>query len=163
MMQQQNLTPTASELTPFTVVGAMLATAHLHRKHAKRFVQSTGIHPTAHRVLMYLSRLASPCKQRELSEHFELTPAAVVQIIDKLEADGYVTRVLSEHDNRCKEIVLTRHGKETASVSEQAFFEIDTRLLGNLSADEIETFYRVLLQMQKNMSADASAAEGEPV
>ncbi|MBO5270320.1 MAG: MarR family transcriptional regulator [Clostridia bacterium] len=136
------------------LIGTLLATMRMHRKQADRFVRITGLHPTQHRVLMYLSRKSEPCKQRELSEHFELTPAAVVQILDKLEAEGYVQRQTSETDNRCKHVLLTEKGIETAKQSSASFRKLDARLIGNISEAELEVFYSVLLQMQENMKEE---------
>ena len=136
---------------PYTVVGALLATMRMHRKHADRFVRLTGLHPTQHRVLMYLSRTGEACRQKELSERFELTPAAVVQILDKLEGEGYVTRESTDHDGRCKRVTLTEKGRETAKRSAASFSELDAKLLGGLPPEELDVFYRVLLRMQENL------------
>ena len=141
----------AAMLEPCTVIGALLATTRMHRKQAERVVRSTGLHPTQHRVMMYLSRKETPCRQREISEKFELTPSAVVQILDKLELEGYVARESSERDGRCKNIFLTEKGRETAARSVEAFREIDARVLGGLDPAALEAFYQTLLRMQDNL------------
>ena len=148
MKEQEN--PDAV-LEPCTVIGAMLATARMHRKQAERVVRSTGLHPTQHRVLMYLSYQKEPCKQKELADHFELTPAAVVQMLDKLESDGYVTREASECDARCKYVSLTEMGCETAMRSREAFHTIDASVLEGLGPEELRAFYQVLLRMQEKL------------
>lgn len=141
----------ASLCEPCAVVGALIATMRLHQKQTERFVRLTGLHPTQHRMLMFLSRNAEPVRQRVLSEHFELTPAAVVQALDKLENDGYVLRETSNVDGRCKYIMLTEKGRRTAEESREAFREVDARLFANLSIERIDAFYQTLLQMQENL------------
>ena len=160
MEEKKTAASGAAERLPYTVVSALLATMRLHRKHASRFVQATGLHPTQHRVLMYLSRRATPCKQHELSEHFELTPAAVAQTVDKLEAIGYVMRVMSEEDNRCKQVVLTERGREIAKESTMEFEKLDAKLLSGVPRGELDAFYRVLMQMQKNLESDLPDGKG---
>ena len=136
---------------PYELIGALLATARLHRKHAEHIVSSTSLHPTQHRVIMYLSRRNESTMQREIANQFELTPAAVVQIVDRLEEGGYVMRVLSETDSRCKYVSLTEKGKKTAADSARAFQRIDTKSLSGISEEELDVFRNVLLRMQENM------------
>ena len=141
-------------IEPRAVIGALLATMRLHRKHAERFVRETGLHPTQHRVLMYLARRGESCRQKEISDHFELTPAAVAQILDKLEVEGYVTREASDEDNRCKCVALTTRGVTTAEESDVAFCGVDAMVFRGVSAKDMDTFYRVLLQMQENLQGE---------
>lgn len=141
-------------MEPRAVIGALLATMRLHRKHAERFVRETGLHPTQHRVLMYLARSGEPCRQREISDHFELTPAAVAQILDKLEGEGYVTREASDEDSRCKRVALTKRGVATAEESNVAFRGVDAMVFRGVSEKDMDTFYRVLLQMQENLQSE---------
>lgn len=135
---------------PFEVIGMLLSTARMHRKEADRHVSLTGLHPTRHRVLMYLSRKGGSLKQKEIAERFELTPAAVAQTLDKLEEMGYVRRVSSESDGRCNRIELTEKGLETAEESAKAFEKLDRRLLAGISEEEIDVFCAVLAKMQEN-------------
>ena len=144
------MTDTENGYAPYEVIGLLLTTARMHRKEAERFVSATGLHPTQHRVLMYLSRKGGSLKQKELAERFELTPAAVAQILDKLEEAGFVKRVSSDADARCKRVVLTEKGLGTAKRSGEAFAGLDARLLAGIGDGDIDVFCRVLLQMQEN-------------
>lgn len=141
-------------IEPRAAIGALLATMRLHRKHTERFVRETGLHPTQHRVLMYLARAHEPCRQREISDHFELTPAAVAQILDKLEGEGYVTREASDEDSRCKCVALTEKGTGTAERSDVAFRALDAMVFRGVSVRDMKTFYQVLMQMQENLQSE---------
>ena len=142
---------TKSNFAPYELIGALIATARLHRKHAEHVVSITALHPTQHRVLMYLSRRGTPCMQREISKQFELTPAAVAQIVDKLEKCGYVARVTSESDGRCKHVSLTAAGEDIVAESLKAFREIDARSLSGISEEELAVFRGVLCRMPENL------------
>ena len=144
---------------PHAVIGTLLATMRLHRKRTERFVRESGLHPTQHRLLMYLARREEPCLQKELAEQFELTPAAVAQILDKLEGEGYVTRAHTDEDCRCKRITLTQRGWDTAEKSRVAFREIDARVCRGVDEQEMETFCRVLLRMQENLQGEPEGKE----
>lgn len=136
---------------PYEMIGALIATARLHRKHAEHVVSATSLHPTQHRVLMYLSRRGTPCLQREISEKFELTPAAVAQIVEKLEKCGYVARVTPESDGRCKHVSLTEAGEDVVTESMKAFREIDARTFSGISEEELSVFRGILSRMQENL------------
>lgn len=148
-----------SPIEPHTVIGTLLVTMRLHRKRTERFVRESGLHPTQHRLLMYLARREEPCRQKELAEHFELTPAAVAQILDKLEGEGYVTREHTDEDCRCKRITLTKKGWDTAEKSRIAFREIDARVCRGVDYRDMETFCRVLVQMQENLQSESEGKE----
>lgn len=143
---------------PYEVIGQLVATARMHRKEAEHYVRSTGLHPTQHRMLMYLSRREGSLKQKELAEHFELTPAAVAQTLDKLEEEGFVARIASPEDARCKHVALTEKGAETARSSREAFLSFDKRLLRGISDEDLAVFCDVLRRMQENHAS----AEGGP-
>ena len=142
---------TKKNADPYELIGALIATARLHRKHAEHVVSITSLHPTQHRVLMYLSRRGTPCLQREISEKFELTPAAVAQIVEKLEKCGYVARVTPESDGRCKHVSLTAAGESVVAESLKAFREIDARSLSGISAEELTVFRSILCRLQENL------------
>ena len=134
---------------PYEVIGMLLTTARMHRKEAERYVRSTGLHPTQHRVLMYLSRKGGSLKQKEIAERFELTAAAVAQTLDKLEDEGFISRISSEADGRCKRVELTEKGNATARESAEAFGRLDNRLLSGISDADLDVFCSVLSRMQK--------------
>lgn len=146
-------------IEPHTAIGTLLATMRLHRKRTERFVRESGLHPTQHRMLMYLARRGEPCRQKELADHFELTPAAVAQILDKLEGEEYVMREHSDEDCRCKRIVLTKKGWDTAEKSTVAFRDIDARVCRGIDDADMETFCRVLVQMQENLQSEPEGKE----
>ena len=150
MMDIHDRPLTSEPIEPYAVVRTLLAAVRMHRKRADRFVRETGLHPTQHRVLMYLLRRNVPCPQRELSDHFELTPAAVVQILDKLENEGYVMRETSTADSRRKEVSLTPFGKATAEKSAASFRELDRSVLRGISDEELRVFTYVLERIQEN-------------
>ena len=71
---------------PFEVIGMLLSTARMHRKEADRHVSLTGLHPTRHRVLMYLSRKGGSLKQKEIAVALSLSDRAVRQRLQKANA-----------------------------------------------------------------------------
>ena len=148
-----------SVVDPHTVIATLLATMRLHRKRTERFVRESGLHPTQHRTLMYLALRKDPCRQKEIAEKFELTPAAVAQILDKLEGEGYVKREHSDEDSRCKRVFLTEKGWDTAKKSEIEFREIDAMVCQGVRDTDMETFCRVLVQMQGNLQSEPEGKE----
>ena len=81
-----------------------MSTDRLRRKLFDRTVKSLGIHHTQHRFLMYISRKDGVINQKQIAQRFEISPAAVVGTIKKLESNGYITRTVSESDNRYNDV-----------------------------------------------------------
>ena len=84
---------------------------------------------------------------RELAEQADLTAATVTQMLEALEADGFVTRVRSESDRRIVLTSLTKRGQELCG-SRRA--EMEPRwqaALGNFSDEDLLTAARVLDQL----------------
>jgi DNA-binding MarR family transcriptional regulator len=52
------------------------------------------------------------CGMSQVSERFEITPAAASQLVDKLVQSGLVHREEDPHDRRAKSLNLTPKGKE---------------------------------------------------
>lgn len=70
------------------------------------------------RVLMMLNR-HDGMSQKRLTEHLELQPGSVSELISKLEASGYVVKEISEEDRRNVNLYLTEEGKKAAEQAKQ--------------------------------------------
>ncbi len=104
-------------------------------------------------MLMHISRVDNIPSQKELAEHFKISPAAVATTLKKLEADGYIERSKSTEfrDSRPNEISVTEQGRKIAEDAEKYFRFVDTSTLGGFDDEEIRLLVSMLDRMQENL------------
>ena len=95
----------------------------------------TGVAAPGLGVLMRLLELDAPT-QTELARRQRVEPPSMCRMIDRLERNGLVARAADPHDRRATRIRLTPTGREVAERGAAVVADIDTRVLGDLSADE---------------------------
>ena len=76
-----------------------------------QFVKSTGLSMPQFSILMQLYHKGA-CGMSELSEGFDITPAAASQLVDKLVQADLIARTEDLHDRRAKQVALTLQGKQ---------------------------------------------------
>lgn len=75
------------------------------------FAKSTGLSMPQFSVLMQLHHKGA-CGMSDISERFEITPAAASQLVDKLVQGGFIQREEDPTDRRAKLLNLTEKGGE---------------------------------------------------
>lgn len=99
------------------------------------FAKSTGLSMPQFSLLMQMYHRGA-CGMSQVSERFEITPAAASQLVDKLVQSGYVQRVEDPHDRRAKLLNLTDKGRELIQQGiEERYLWVD-ELSAKLSAEE---------------------------
>ena len=93
------------------------------------FAKSTGLSMPQFSILMQLHHRGA-CGMSEVSERFEITPAAASQLVEKLVQNGFVVREEDPHDRRAKLLNLTDKGRDLV----QQGIEERYRWLDQLSA-----------------------------
>jgi DNA-binding MarR family transcriptional regulator len=85
--------------------------AFMHRSMREwgRFAKSTGLTMPQFSVLMQLHH-KGPCGMSEISERFDVTPAAASQLVEKLVQAGYIERTEDPSDRRAKLLSLSPSG-----------------------------------------------------
>ena len=127
-----------------------LSAGRQHRQLIEGHVRDTGLHRTAHMMLMHLAKNEKSTSQRELAERFAITPAAVTGVLKNLERDGYVTRTAGR-DSRYNEISITPLGREVVAKSREAFLEVDRAMFDGFSEKDVETYIKLLERIENNM------------
>jgi DNA-binding MarR family transcriptional regulator len=96
-------------------------TTRLHYKCLQTKLQKIGITPGQPRILDYLSD-HDGCIQKDLSQHCDLKPATVTNILVGMEKAGLVFRLNDSSDKRILRVFITEKGVQTQQ-------KIDTVLL----------------------------------
>lgn len=144
----------------FTAINKMIRICRMHRGMLETSVGTLGLQRTAHRTLMYISKRGKITSQKELAAFLEISPAAVTGVLQRLEADGYVSRTLGE-DNRFNEISITEKGKETVTRSCEMFRTLDASLFTDFTPEEMDDFIILLDKIRKNAEQNLSCEKAE--
>ncbi|MBQ4091500.1 MAG: winged helix-turn-helix transcriptional regulator [Clostridia bacterium] len=146
------------------VICRFICASREHRKAICRYSADIGLHHSQHRMLMHLANNEVIRSQRQLAEHFGISPAAVATMLKKLEADGYIARAKSAdgQDSRNNEIVITELGRKVATESEKYFKMVDSQAIKDFSYEETEQFISLLDRIMKNLAElEADKTGGE--
>ena len=122
------------------------------------FAKSTGLSMPQFSILMQLHHKGA-CGLSEISERFEVSPAAASQLVDKLVQSGYIQREEDPSDRRAKLLNLTEKGRELIRQGIDERYRWVEELAGRLTAEE-----RMQVSEALNiMTRAAEELEAEPV
>lgn len=109
----------------------------LHRSSVETSFSNFRIHRSGHALLMHLSHIDKTPTQKQLADHFEVSPAAIATSMKRLESGGYIKREINKNDTRQNMISITDKGREVVEFSKSTFEELDRRTYGCLTEDEL--------------------------
>ena len=148
-----------------SVLRSFILTDRMHRRLFENKMNGIGIHRSQHRVLMYLFRhLPNAPSQKELAEHFDISPAAIAVTLKKLETAGYITRTALESDNRVNTVVPTEKAYAIAEKTREYSEELENVVFADFSDAELDAFEKSLEKIQQAMrryEERAAQAKGE--
>ena len=99
------------------------------------FAKSTGLSMPQFSVLMQLYHKGA-CGMSEISDRFEVTPAAASQLVDKLVQGGYIAREEDPNDRRAKLLNLTGSGRDLIQQGIEVRYRWMEQIASQLDADE---------------------------
>jgi DNA-binding MarR family transcriptional regulator len=85
-----------------------------------------------------------PCQQLRLAEKLEVDRTTMVDLVDRLEASGFVERRPDPNDRRARLIHLTPRGRKTLAAGIAASDEVEAQFLATLTAADQRTFRQAL-------------------
>ncbi|MCQ2430781.1 MAG: MarR family winged helix-turn-helix transcriptional regulator [Clostridia bacterium] len=160
------MSPTPDPTSPETGQSALTETMRLflrvgriHRSAVERRVADLGIHHSQHRMLMYLSRHDATPSQRELADVMGISPAAVTSTLKCLEKEGYITRAVTEEDNRRNRVSITEKGQLKVDESRSIFDSMDHAAFAGFSERELAEFRDLLMRMCQNLAIDLALGD----
>ena len=132
-----------------------------HHAHVERCIGTLGLHHSQHRMLMHLAKREGELpSQKELAEHLGISPAAVTPTLKKLEKEGYISRTITDEDNRRNEIRITEEGIAKVVESRGIFESADRSMFEGFSEDEMATLISFMERIDRNL--DAAGAPVDP-
>jgi len=104
------------------------------------------------RVLLMIQR-RGPVKAIDIAELFGLAPRTVTDTLDGMERQGLIRREPDPKDRRAKRILITPAGQQAVAATEPLRRELTGQVIGSLSAEERETFARILGKLEAAVAA----------
>lgn len=96
-------------------------------------------------------RTAGELSQKELQQTLHVEPATLTGIVDALVAKGWLDRLASPDDRRCRVLRLTPDGIKRLDAIEDPIVTAECRMLEGVSAAQQQATQTTLEQMIDNM------------
>jgi DNA-binding MarR family transcriptional regulator len=93
--------------------------------------------------------------QAEIAEAYASDRATIGSVIQKLQEKNYLEKKLSGNDRRAYVVSLTPKARKIADEMEEISDSIEKKALEGLKQEEIQTFYKVLDTIYKNLNKEA--------
>ena len=123
-----------------------------------RYARSTGLSMPQFSMMMQMYHRGA-CGMSEVSERFEITPAAASQLVDKLVQSGFLMRQEDPSDRRAKLLDLTQKGRELIEAGIEERYRWVNEMESKLTDEESSQISEAL----DVMTRIAQELEAEPV
>lgn len=111
--------------------------------------------PTQMQIMDYILRHnEDEIYQRDLEEVLNLRRATVSGVLQTMEKNGLIIRVIDEMDARSKKVILSEGAKKLFSMKKKKFYEIEKKITNDISKEEINNFLIVIEKMKNNLKND---------
>ena len=124
---------------------------HYSMRASGHFTKAMGLSMPQFSILMQLHHRGA-CGMSEVSERFEITPAAASQLVDKLVQSGLIHREEDPNDRRAKSLKLTDKGRELIRQGIEDRYRWVEPLAGKLTAEERAKVHEALTIMTEAAS-----------
>ena len=89
--------------------------------------------------------------QKDIEKVLNIRRSTATEILKVMERDGYITRCSVESDARLKKLLVTQKSICLDQKMHDEIEQMESLLHKNISSEDIETFFRVVEQMKKNL------------
>lgn len=123
---------------------------HRYNQSVKADIKGAGLTTVATRIIVSL-KVYGQMTVNELCVHAIAEQPAMSRALDKLEAEGRITRRVSEEDSRSRVVELTESG---AALYEQVWPVLtgaNEKMLKGISPEDREALQRILMTVLKNI------------
>ena len=119
-------------------------TARAWRLKLDERLKPLGMSQARWRTLLHLSHAEEPITQAELAARLGIEEPTLVNLLHRLEESGWVKRVTSADDRRCKTVKLQPRARRVIDQIDNAARDLRRELVRGIRREELETCMRVL-------------------
>ncbi|OSQ42203.1 MarR family winged helix-turn-helix transcriptional regulator [Thalassospira sp. MCCC 1A01428] len=140
-----------------TVTTNLLQTGRHWRRAATQVLGHHGISEACASPLIWISRMGGGTRQVVLAHCIGIESASLVRLLDQLEANNLIERKADPSDRRAKCIWLTQEGQELATKMEALLIQLRSRILANVTREDLEATLRVFQAFDDDTSESVAA------
>jgi DNA-binding MarR family transcriptional regulator len=100
-------------------------------------------------ALHHLTEAGESLPLGQLAERLSCVKSNVTQLVDRLEADGLVSRTGDPNDRRSRLAMLTDAGRSAYAKGSEIQMQTERELFGVLTRDEADTLHVLLAKLQR--------------
>ena len=128
--------------------------SNLIRRKFSAFSFHETLSPAQGKVLHFILVRSAECDvfQKDVEEEYSLRPPTATKILKDTEKNGLIRREAVPYDARLKRIVATPKALQYQDLIRKSLEETESTLTAEVSDEDLETFFRVINQMIRNMS-----------
>lgn len=109
--------------------------------------------PTQMQILEYIiDNDMRPIYQRDLEKILNLRRATVSGVLQTMEKNGLIDRVVDDLDARSKKIILNEESKNIFLRKKESICKIENRILHDISNEDLNIFIKVVDKMRENLN-----------
>jgi MarR family transcriptional regulator for hemolysin len=131
-------------------------TARAWRLKLDERLKPLGLSQARWRTLLHLSLAEQPVTQAELAQRLGVEEPTLVTLLHRLEHAGWVKRVNSAADRRCKTVKLQARARRVIDRIDTSASELHRELLTGIPARELEACVRVLEKIRRRAEHPAA-------
>jgi len=125
-------------------VSAMLQTAHAVEAEVETRLSEIGLSGAKFAALRALAEAGESLPLTQLAERLSCVKSNITQLVDRLEADGLVSRLADTRDRRTRLAALTATGRKAVKEGARVLDAAERDLLRRLTRDEAEQLRALL-------------------
>ncbi|MBB3104478.1 MarR family transcriptional regulator for hemolysin [Azomonas macrocytogenes] len=103
-------------------------------------------------VLLHISRIPEAPTQRELAQSVGVEGPTLARLLDSLENQGFVKRLMVPEDRRAKKIVLTDKAEPLIRQIEAISSQMHQDLISGIDEEELQSCLKVHQTILKNLN-----------
>lgn len=108
-----------------------------------------GLSQATWRVLVTIGISESKLNQSELAERLGIEQPTLVNLLNRLEKDGWIERRVLEHDRRCKQLVLQAKALQVYDQIKSIATQLKMELIQEIEPHELDACVDVLRRLKK--------------
>lgn len=122
---------------------------------AKNAIINRTMTPTQMQIIEYiLEHDSSSIYQKDLEKVLKLRRATVSGVLQTMEKNGLIERIVDEKDTRVKKIILNDKKKNIFYEKLEKIKIIENIIKRDISQEELDIFFGVILKMQSNIQRE---------
>jgi DNA-binding MarR family transcriptional regulator len=138
-----------SSASPRQGFAALLHAADALQAHAESKLAAIGLSLPKLAALTVLQQAGESMPLGQLAERLSCVKSNITQLVDRLEADGFVTRAPDPNDRRARLAVLTPAGRAVWEEGDRIQQQTERDLLGSFSADEARQLLALVAKLER--------------